>query len=203
MNTPFQWTKQVASHFGGTRNPLIISWPKGIKDKGGLRDQFLHVIDIVPTLYEWAGITPPLELNGVPQKPVEGISFAFATGDAKAPGKRRTQYFELGCNRGLYHDGWMASAPSFIPWDPNRDENWDPDKAIWELYKVDEDFSQAKDLAKDNPVKLRELQDLWWAEASKYSVLPIDWRGTIRFNAEAMGRPTRPASGPGPSTMKA
>lgn len=189
MNTPFQWTKQVASHFGGTRNPLIISWPKGIKDKGGLRDQFLHVIDIVPTLYEWAGVTPPLELNGVPQKPVEGISFAFATGDAKAPGKRRTQYFELGCNRGLYHDGWMASAPSFIPWDPNRDENWDPDKAIWELYKVDEDFSQAKDLAKDNPVKLRELQDLWWAEASKYSVLPIDWRGTIRFNAEAMGRP--------------
>jgi arylsulfatase len=190
MNTPFQWTKQVASHFGGTRNPLIVSWPKGIKDKGGLRDQFLHVIDIVPTLYEWAGITPPLELNGVPQKPVEGISFAFAAKDAKAPSRRNTQYFELGCNRGLYHDGWMASAPSFIPWDPNRDENWDPDKAIWELYRVDQDFSQAKDLAKDHPDKLRELQDLWWAEASKYNVLPIDWRGTIRMNAEAMGRPS-------------
>jgi len=190
MNTPFQWTKQVASHFGGTRNPLIISWPKGIKDKGGLRDQFLHVIDIVPTLYEWAGVTPPRELNGVPQKDIEGVSFAFTANDAKAPSKRRTQYFELAVNRGLYHDGWMASSPSFIPWDPNRDENWDPDKAVWELYKVDEDFSQAKDLAKDHPDKLRELQDLWWAEASKYSVLPIDWRGTIRMNAELMGRPS-------------
>lgn len=189
MNTPFQWTKQVASHFGGTRNPLIISWPKGIKDKGGLRDQFLHVIDIVPTLYEWAGVTAPVELNGVPQKPIEGISFAFTADDAKAPSKRNTQYFELGCNRGLYHDGWMASAPSFVPWAPARDENWNPDHAIWELYKVDEDFSQARDLAKDNPEKLRELQDLWWAEASKYSVLPLDWRATIRMNAEAMGRP--------------
>jgi len=190
MNAPFQWTKQVASHFGGTRNPMIISWPGGIADKGGLRDQFLHVIDIVPTIYELCGITAPRELNGVPQKPVEGISFAFTFDDAKAASRRRTQYFELACNRGLYHDGWMASSPSFIPWDPNRDENWDPDKAVWELYKVDEDFSQANDLAKDNPVKLRELQDLWWAEASKYSVLPIDWRGTIRFNAEAMGRPS-------------
>jgi arylsulfatase len=189
MNTPFQWTKQVASHFGGTRNPLIVSWPARIKDKGGLRDQFLHVIDIVPTLYEWAGVTEPRELNGVPQKPVEGISFAFTVDDAKAPSKRRTQYFELACNRGLYHDGWMASAPSFVPWDATRDENWNPDHAIWELYKVDEDFSQARDLAKDNPEKLRELQDLWWAEASKYSVLPIDWRGTVRMNAEAMGRP--------------
>lgn len=190
MNAPFQWTKQVASHFGGTRNPMIISWPDGIADKGALRDQFLHVIDIVPTIYELCGINAPRELNGVPQKPVEGISFAFTFDDAKAASKRRTQYFELGCNRGLYHDGWMASSPSFVPWDPNRDENWDPDKAVWELYKVDEDFSQANDLAKDNPVKLRELQDLWWAEASKYSVLPIDWRGTIRFNAEAMGRPS-------------
>lgn len=190
MNAPFQWTKQVASHFGGTRNPMIISWPDGIADKGGLRDQFLHVIDIVPTIYELCGINAPRELNGVPQKPVEGISFAFTFDDAKAASRRRTQYFELACNRGLYHDGWMASSPSFIPWDPNRDENWDPDKAVWELYKVDEDFSQATDLAKDNPVKLRELQDLWWAEASKYSVLPIDWRGTIRFNAEAMGRPS-------------
>ncbi|WP_035018142.1 arylsulfatase [Caulobacter sp. UNC358MFTsu5.1] len=190
MNTPFQWTKQVASHFGGTRNPLIVSWPKRIKDKGALRDQFLHVIDIVPTLYEWAGITAPLELNGVAQKPIEGISFAFTADDAEAPSLRRTQYFELGCNRGLYHDGWMASAPSFVPWEPTRDENWNPDKAVWELYKVDEDFSQARDLAKDHPDKLRELQDLWWAEASKYSVLPLDWRATIRMNAEAMGRPS-------------
>lgn len=190
MNTPFQWTKQVASHFGGTRNPMIISWPDGIKDKGGLREQFLHVIDIVPTLYELCGVTPPQELNGVPQKPIEGLSFAFTFDQAEAPSKRRTQYFELACNRGLYHDGWMASSPSFIPWDPNRDENWDPDKAPWELYKLDDDFSQANDVAAAQPDKLRELKDLWWAEAARYNVLPIDWRGTIRFNAEAMGRPS-------------
>jgi arylsulfatase len=190
MNTPFQWTKQVASHFGGTRNPMIISWPDRIKDKGGLRDQFLHVIDLVPTIYELCGITPPRELNGVEQKPIEGISFAFTFDSPDAPSKRRTQYFELACNRGLYHDGWMASAVSFVPWQAVRPEDWNPDEQIWELYKLDGDFSQAKDIAKENPEKLRELQDLWWAEASKYNVLPIDWRGTIRMNAEAMGRPS-------------
>jgi len=189
MNTPFQWTKQVASHFGGTRNPMIISWPQRIKDKGGLRDQFLHTIDIVPTIYEVCGIHPPAVLNGIQQKPIEGISFAATFDDGKAEGKRKTQYFELGCNRGLYHDGWMASAPSFVPWDPNRQE-WDPDKAVWELYKIDDDFSQANDLAAQNPQKLRELQDLWWVEAAKYNVLPLDWRASIRMNAEAMGRPS-------------
>ncbi len=190
MNTPFQWTKQVASHFGGTRNPMIISWPDGIQDKGGLREQFLHTIDIVPTIYEICSVTAPRVLNGVPQKEIEGISFAFTFGDAKAPSRRRTQYFELAVNRGLYHDGWMASAPSFAPWQAVRPEDWNPDKQVWELYKLDEDFSQANDIAKDHPDKLRELQDLWWAEAAKYSVLPIDWRGTIRMNAEAMGRPS-------------
>jgi arylsulfatase len=189
MNTPFQWTKQVASHFGGTRNPLIMSWPERIKDKGGLRDQFIHTIDLVPTLYELCGITPPTDLNGVRQKPIEGLSFASSIDDSKAEGARKTQYFELACNRGLYHKGWMASSPSFVPWEPNRSE-WDPDKAPWELYNVDEDFSQANDLAAQYPEKLRELQDLWWVEAAKYNVLPIDWRGTIRFNAEAMGRPS-------------
>ncbi|WP_447784526.1 arylsulfatase [Stenotrophomonas bentonitica] len=190
MNTPFQWTKQVASHFGGTRNPMIISWPAQIKDKGGLREQFLHVIDIVPTLYEVCGVTAPRELNGVQQKDIEGVSFAFSFDQADAESRRRTQYFELGCNRGLYHDGWMASAPSFAPWEPNRADDWTPDKQVWELYKLDEDFSQAHDLAEQNPDKLRQLQDLWWAEASRYSVLPLDWRGTIRMNAEAMGRPS-------------
>lgn len=190
MNTPFQWTKQVASHFGGTRNPMIISWPAHIKDKGGLREQFLHVIDIVPTLYEACGVTAPRELNGVQQKDIEGVSFAFSFDQADAESRRRTQYFELGCNRGLYHDGWMASAPSFAPWEPNRPDDWTPDKQVWELYKLDEDFSQAHDLADQNPDKLRQLQDLWWAEASRYSVLPLDWRGTIRMNAEAMGRPS-------------
>lgn len=190
MNTPFQWTKQVASHFGGTRNPMIVSWPDHIKDKGGLREQFLHVIDIVPTLYEACGITPPRTLNGVQQKPIEGKSFAHTFEDAKAPPKRKTQYFELAVNRGLYHDGWMASAPSFVPWVPIRDPDWDPDNQIWELYKIDEDFSQAKDLADKHPEKLRELQDMWWVEASKYNVLPLDWRGTQRMNAEEMGRPS-------------
>jgi arylsulfatase len=189
MNAPFQWTKQVASHFGGTRNPMIISWPAKILEKGGLRTQFLHTIDIVPTLYELTGITPPVELNGVRQKPIEGVSFAFTFDDASAPSHRRTQYFELACNRGLYHDGWMASSPAFVPWEPNRGE-WDPDQAPWELYKLDEDFSQANDLAEKYPEKLRELQDLWWVEAARYNVLPLDWRAVIRLNAEAMGRPT-------------
>ena len=189
MNAPFQWTKQVASHFGGTRNPMIITWPDGIKDKGGLRDQFIHTIDIVPTLYEICGVTAPAELNGSVQKPIEGVSFAFTFTDAKAESKRRTQYFELGCNRGLYHDGWMASSPSFVPWDPNRPE-WDPDKAPWELYNIEEDFSQANDLAKKYPEKLRQLQDMWWVEAAKYNVLPLDWRATERFNSELMGRPS-------------
>jgi arylsulfatase len=189
MDTPFQWTKQVASHFGGTRNPMIVSWPARIKDKGGLREQFLHVIDIVPTLYEVIGITAPLELNGVTQKPIEGISFAYTFADAKAKGRRPTQYFELGCNRGIYHNGWMASSLSFPPWQPVR-TGFDPDKAKWELYHVDQDFSQANDLARDNPQKLRELQDLWWVEAARYNVLPLDWRAVERLNAELMGRPS-------------
>jgi arylsulfatase len=150
MDTPFQWTKQVASHFGGTRNPMIVSWPARIKDRGGLREQFLHVIDIVPTLYEVIGITPPLELNGVQQKPIEGVSFAHTFDDAKAKSWRTTQYFELGSNRGLYHNGWMASAISFPPWQSMR-TGFDPDKQKWELYHVDEDFSQADDLASANP----------------------------------------------------
>ncbi|GFE80707.1 arylsulfatase [Steroidobacter agaridevorans] len=189
MNTPFQWTKQVASHFGGTRNPMIISWPAGIKDKGGLRDQFIHTIDIVPTLYEICGVTAPRVLNGVEQKPIQGLSFADTFEDAKAPSHRKTQYFELACNRGLYHDGWMASAPSFVPWDPNRQE-WNPDKAVWELYNVEEDFSQANDLAAKYPERLRQMQDMWWVEAAKYQVLPLDWRATERFNSERMGRPS-------------
>jgi hypothetical protein len=189
MDTPFQWTKQVASHFGGTRNPMIVSWPARIKDRGGLRQQFLHVVDVVPTLYELIGITPPSELNGVPQKPIEGISFAYTFDDAQAKARHTTQYFEMGANRGLYHDGWMASALSFVPWQPVR-TGFDPDKQKWELYNIREDFSQANDLAPANPQKLRELQDLWWAEAAKHNVLPMDWRVAERFNAELAGRPS-------------
>src|SRR5215472_12359682 len=144
MDTPFQWTKQVSSHFGGTRNPMIISWPARIKDRGSLRSQFIHTIDIVPTLYEVIGITPPQVLNGITQRPIEGISFADTFTDAKAKGRHRTQYFEMGANRGIYHDGWMASALSFVPWAPVRGE-FDPDKQKWELYNVEQDFSQAND----------------------------------------------------------
>ena len=189
MNTPFQWTKQVASHFGGTRNPMIVSWPAKIKDRGGLRAQFTHTIDIVPTIYDVCGITAPRVLNGIEQKPIEGTSFAATFTDAKAPEFRKTQYFEMFVNRGMYHDGWMASATSFEPWNPNRGA-FDPDKQKWELYNVNEDFSQASDLAAKHPEKLRQLQDLWWVEASKYNVLPLDWRGSERFNSEAMGRPS-------------
>ncbi|WP_422927392.1 arylsulfatase [Singulisphaera sp. PoT] len=189
MDTPFQWTKQVASHFGGIRNPMIISWPAKIKDKGGVRSQFTHTIDVVPTIYEACGINAPSDLNGVPQKPIEGISFGYTFDDAKAKGRRTTQYFELLCNRGIYHDGWMASAMSFAPWEPNRGA-FDPDKQKWELYHVDDDFSQANDLAATNPAKLRELQDQWWVEAAKYNVLPLDWRAVERLNAELMGRPS-------------
>ncbi len=189
MDTPFQWTKQVASHFGGTRNPMVVSWPARIKDKGGLRSQFMHVIDIVPTLYEIIGITPPQELNGIHQKPIEGTSFAYTFDDARAKERHTTQYFELGSNRGLYHDGWVASVISIIPWEAvHKDVN--PDKQKWELYNIDTDFSQANDLAAANPQKLRELQDLWWAEAAKHNVLPIDWRVQERMNAELAGRPS-------------
>ena len=188
MDTPFQWTKQVASHFGGTRNPMIVSWPAKITDAGGVRNQFTHTIDIVPTLYQIIGITPPETLNGVTQKPIEGTSFADVLIDAKAPEHRPKQYFELLGNRGMYQDGWMASAPSFAPWIPIR-QAFDPDKQIWELYNIEKDFSQAHDIAAENPEKLRALQDLWWAEAARYNVLPLDGRAVERLNAEAMGRP--------------
>lgn len=189
MNTPFQWTKQVASHFGGTRNPLVISWPAKIKDKGAIRSQFLHVIDIVPTLYEAIGITPPDMLNGIPQKPIEGVSFLKSFTDAKAPETRPTQYFELLVNRGIYHEGWMASSRSFVPWAPVRGE-FNPLTAKWELYNVEKDFTQADDLAQKYPEKVKELEERFWKEAAKYQVLPLDWRAVERLNAELQGRPS-------------
>lgn len=127
-------------------------------------------------------------MNGIPQKPIEGTSFAYTLNDANAKERHTTQYFELGVNRGMYQNGWMASALSFPPWEANR-EAFDPDKQTWELYNVNEDFTQATNLAKEQPDKLRQMQDLWWVEAAKYNVLPLDWRGTIRMNDELMGRP--------------
>ncbi|HSG72469.1 MAG TPA: arylsulfatase [Planctomycetaceae bacterium] len=181
VDTPFQWTKQIASHFGGTRNGLAISWPKKIKAKGEIRDQFHHVIDIAPTLLEVIGIEPPTELNGILQKPIEGISMAYTFADAKAEDRRTTQYFEMLGNQGIYHDGWMASAIRGVPW---LSENPPADllNMPWELYHVDEDFSQAVDLAKEHPEKLQELVKLFFAEAARYNVLPLDDRKTERLN---------------------
>jgi arylsulfatase len=189
MNTPFQWTKQIASHLGGVRNPVAISWPARIKDRGGVRSQFHHVIDWAPTIYEAVGVPFPDVLKGVPQRPLDGVSMAYSFGDAKAAGRRRSQYFEMMVNRGMYHDGWWAASRTGIPWisDPAP---VNPDTAPWELYNLDDDFSQANDLAAKNPAKLRELQDLWWAEAAKNSVLPLDGRKIERLNGELQGRPS-------------
>jgi arylsulfatase A-like enzyme len=174
-SSPFQWMKQVASHFGGTRNGLVISWPKGIKDHGGLRSQFHHVIDIAPTILEVTGIPEPREVNGVPQKPIEGISMAYTFADKDAPGRRVTQYFEMLGNRALYHDGWVAGClHGRLPWETSGGASFDSDR--WELYNIEEDFSQANDLATTEPKKLRELQDRFMAEAAKYDVLPLDDR---------------------------
>jgi arylsulfatase len=189
MNTPFQWTKQIASHLGGVRNPLAVSWPARIKDRGGVRSQFHHCIDLAPTIYEAVGITFPDELNGVPQKPLDGISMVYTFDNAGAKGRRRSQYFEMLLNRGIYHDGWWAASRTAIPWEAGN-KAVDPDTATWELYNLDEDYSQANDLAAKNPTKLRELQDFWWSEASRNSVLPLDGRKIERLNGELQGRPS-------------
>jgi arylsulfatase A-like enzyme len=174
MDSPMQWTKQVASHFGGTRNGAVISWPKRIKARGEVRSQFHHVIDIVPTILEAAGVPMPVEMGGVKQKPLEGVSMVYTFDDAKAKDRHTTQYFELVGNRGIYHDGWMAcTTPARLPWvivgaSPS------PDDFKWELYHVAEDFSQANDLAAKQPEKLKELQAVFDVEAKKYNVYPLD-----------------------------
>jgi arylsulfatase len=181
MDTPFQWTKQIASHFGGTRNGLAVSWPKGITARGEIRDQFHHVIDLAPTILEAVGIEPPSQFNGVSQKPIEGVSMVYSFNDKNAKGRRTTQYFEMLGNQGIYHDGWMASAIRGVPW---LSENAPGDllNMPWELYHVDEDFSQATDLAKQEPEKLQELVKLFFAQAAMYNVLPLDDRKTERLN---------------------
>ncbi|HJY82935.1 MAG TPA: arylsulfatase [Candidatus Binatia bacterium] len=174
LDTPFQWTKQVASHFGGTRNGLVISWPKRIKDKGGIRTQFHHVIDIVPTILETTGIQFPKVLNGVAQKPIEGVSMAYSFDNANALSAHQTQYFEMLGNRAIYHDGWVAATtPLRLPWVMSG-AKVDPDDFQWELYHVAEDFSEAENLAARNPEKLKELEDVFDREAKKYNVYPLD-----------------------------
>jgi arylsulfatase A-like enzyme len=181
-NTPFQWTKQIASHFGGTRNPMVISWPKRIADKGGLRSQFHHIIDIAPTILEAAGIRAPRVVNGVTQKPIEGVSMVYTFDSAAAPDRRTVQYFELLGNRAIYKNGWVAATQHGIPWKTaGQDKGFDAD--VWELYDVTKDFSEATNLAAQNPVKLKELQAAFDVEARKYNVLPLDDRFAQRFDS--------------------
>ena len=178
FDTPFQWTKQVASHFGGTRQGMAISWPGHIKDVGAIRSQFHHVIDIAPTILEVTGIQAPATVNGITQRPIEGVSMAytFDEANAKVPSKRETQYFELVANRGIYHDGWIANTTPFAPpWDLATGKLPDVvDGYKWELYNITEDFSQYNNLAEKMPDKLKEMQALFAAEAAKYNVFPLD-----------------------------
>jgi arylsulfatase A-like enzyme len=188
MDTPYQWTKQVASHWGGTRNGTIVHWPKGIKAKGEIRSQFCHVIDLAPTVLEAAGIPAPTIVNSMQQAPLEGVSMAYSFDDANASERHDLQYFEMFCNRGIYHRGWSAVTRHSTPWVTTAKlPAYDDD--VWELYDGSKDWSQAHDLAKEMPEKLHELQRLWLIEATKYNVLPLDDRRVERFNADLAGRP--------------
>jgi arylsulfatase A-like enzyme len=186
-NTPFSWTKQVASNFGGIRNGMVVHWPAGIKSKNEVRSQFHHVIDVAPTIYESAKIPAPRMVNGIEQKPMEGVSMLYSFDNANAPDTRKTQYFEIGGNRGIYHEGWFAGTIHKAPWEAAVRHPLTED--VWELYNVNEDFSQANDLAAKEPAKLEELKKKFMDEAVKYNVLPIDDRSIERFDASIAGRP--------------
>ncbi|KAA0079546.1 arylsulfatase [Mycolicibacterium sp. P9-64] len=190
MDSPYQWTKQVASHWGGTRNGTIVHWPKGIADKGGHRNQFSHVIDLAPTVLEAAGIPAPTMVNGVMQSPYEGTSMLYSFNDADAPERHQTQYFEMFCNRGIYHKGWSAVTKHRTPWAMGGAVMPAFDDDVWELYDGNSDWTQANDLSKANPEKLHELQRLWLIEAVKYNVLPLDDRQIERINPTTAGRPS-------------
>ena len=188
MCTPYQWTKQVASHWGGTRNGTIVHWPAGISSKGGLRSQFCHVIDVAPTILEAAGLPEPDFVNGVQQSPIEGTSMIYTFDEPDAPERHDLQYFEMAGNRGVYFKGWSAVTQHSIPWLPNAGlPALDDD--VWELYDGTTDWSQARDLAAEQPERLAKLQRLWLIEAVKYNVLPIDDRRFERLNATIAGRP--------------
>jgi arylsulfatase A-like enzyme len=190
MDTPFQWTKQVASHWGGTRNGTIVHWPGGIEERGGLRSQFTHVIDVAPTILEAAGLPEPTMVNGVQQSPMEGTSMLYSFGEPTAEERHDLQYFEMFGNRGIYHKGWSAVTKHRTPWVmvggglPAFDED------LWELYDGSSDYSQADDLAAKMPDVLAKLQRLWIIEATKYNVLPLDDRGAERLEPALAGRPT-------------
>ena len=177
MDAPFQWTKQIASHYGGTRNGMVISWPDRIKDTGTLRQQWHHVVDIAPTLLEAAGVEPPSAVDGVTQKPIEGVSMIYTFDDAQAQSRRRVQYFEMFGNRAIYQDGWLAgTTPVSLPWTGAAQPVDIIDGYQWELYHVAEDFSQARNLAAAYPEKLQQMQELFYNQAQLYNVLPLDDR---------------------------
>jgi arylsulfatase len=186
-NTPFMWTKQVASNFGGTRNPLVVNWPARIKAKGEMRSQFHHVVDIAPTVLEAVGIPEPRKVNGILQTPMEGVSMVYSFDDAMAAGHHKTQYFEIIGNRAIYHEGWVAATVHKAPWEGTPRHKLAED--VWELYNVEEDFSETNDLSASNPDKLKELQALFMKEAERYRVLPIDDRSIERFDPAIAGRP--------------
>jgi len=186
-DSPFEWTKQIASSYGGTRNGMVVHWPKGITAKGEVRSQWHHVIDVAPTILDVAGLPEPKIVDGTPQTPIEGVSMVYTFADAKAPSRHTTQYFEIFGNRGIYHDGWLAGTVHRAAWEfkPRRTLETD----IWELYDTRTDFSLADDLAAKNPEKLKEMQELFMKEAVKYKVLPLDDRTLERMNAAMVGRP--------------
>ena len=189
LDTPYQWTKQVASHWGGTRNGTVVHWPRGFGAKGEVRTQFHHVIDIAPTVLAVAGVAEPKVVHGVEQRPIEGVSMAYTFEDPSAAEQRTTQYFEMFVNRGIYHEGWTAVTRHSTPWVmsptlPSLEED------VWELYDTNTDWTQARDLAAEQPEKLAELQQLFLEEARKYNVLPLDDRRVERLDAETAGRPT-------------
>jgi len=186
-DTPFTWTKQMAGSYGGTRNGMIVHWPKGIKAKNEVRSQWHHVIDIAPTVLEAAKLPEPKTVNGVPQTPIEGVSMLYSFNDTGAKDRHQTQYFEIFGNRAIYNDGWLAGTVHRAPWEQKPRTTLEDD--TWELYDTRTDFSLANDLTKQNPAKLKEMQDLFMTEAVKYKVLPIDDRTLERFNAALVGRP--------------
>lgn len=186
-DTPFTWTKQIASNYGGTRNGMVVHWPKGVNARGEIRPQWHHVIDIAPTILEAAGLPEPKAVNGVVQDPIEGVSMLYTFNDARAKERHHTQYFEIFGNRAIYRDGWLAGTVHREPWEQKARVALEND--LWELYDTRTDFSLAHDLAKNNPAKLKEMQDLFMKEAEKYNVLPLDDRFLERLNPALVGRP--------------
>ena len=186
MDTPYQWTKQSASHWGGTRNGTVVHWPSGIDATGEIRQQFHHVIDIAATVLDVAGLPHPQEVNGVAQQPIHGVSMRYSFDDPSAEDARDTQYFEMFVNRGIYHQGWTAVTRHSIPWELG--ENPDIADDVWELYSPD-DWTQSNDIAADNPDKLAELQRLFMIEGTRFNVFPLDDRRVERFNSDLAGRP--------------